>query len=155
MSSFVRIGINCAISAVIFWAVYYVLFMAHDYITYLWTDGGIPGLLRSAGLTYNGYFYLYDALRFSLFSFLAVWPVTFLKPQKPVLYAIVMMALLVIKLSLWTHLFTWPSLPSRALWSPWLVLIWVLSIPAMYQLHIWLRSRHNKSFKADALKGAA
>ena len=155
MSSLVRTSLNCALSAVIFWAVYYILFTADSYASYLWTDGGIPGLLISAGLTHSGYFFLYDILRFSLFSFLAVWPVTLLRPQRPVLYSIVMMAFLVVWLSLWKHLFTWPSLPSRALWSPWLVLVWLLSVPGMYQLRLWLKSRHNKTSKADAVNGAA
>lgn len=144
-----RLSVNCLFAVFLAWGVIHVLFTLHDWVTYLWTEGGIPGFLISKGWSSISALFVYDTLRFCLVSFVAVWPVTYLKPQKPVLYSLAIMIAMIILLQYWRHLDDWATLPHRVRWTPWLVLIHVLSIPAMYQVHIYLKATYNKSFNTD------
>ena len=149
MSSFPRLSVNCLLAVFLALGAMNVLFNFYGLVTYLWTDGGIPGLLISKGWGSTFTFFVYDTLRFCLVSFVAIWPVIALKPQKPVLYSLAIMIVMIILFQYWRHLDDWATLPSRALWAPWLVLIHVLSVPAMYQLHLKLKAPYNKSLNAE------
>ena len=149
MSTVPRLIANCVAAVLLSSGVYYVLAIFEAY-TLVWTGGGVPSLLVSNGWGSIASFFIYDLLRFCLLSFLAVWPVTFLKPQKPVLYSLLLVIFMVMWFQYWEHLTSWTTLPTRYHWVPWLILIHVLSVPAMYQLHRKLRSRHNKSLNAVA-----
>ena len=146
-----RAVINTFLAVVLSMSAMSALFTLDMYANYVWPEkGGLPAYLISIGWGSNFGFFIYDAIRFCLISFLAVWPVTFLRPQRPVLYSIAIMGALIVLFTYWVHLTSWTDLPRRALWTPWLVLIHVLSIPAMYQLHIWLQSRTDRSSESGA-----
>ena len=149
MSSFFRLSVNCLFAVFLALGAMNVLLNLYGHVTYLWTGGGIPGLLISKGWGSTFTFFVYDTLRFCLVSFVAIWPVTALKPQKPVLYSLAIMIVMIILFQYWRHLYVWATLPPRALWAPWLVLIHVLSVPAMYQLHLKLKAPYNKSLNAE------
>lgn len=141
---FKHLSVNCLLAVFLAFGALYVLFRMHDLIS-LSTAGGVPTYLISKGWANSFTYFLYDTVRFCLFSFVAVWPVTVLKPQKPVLYSLAIMVVMVVLFQYWWHLVSWTSLPRRALWGSAVVLIHVLSIPAMYQLHLILKARQYQS----------
>ena len=145
LSAFVRLIVNCLLAVFLAWGALHVLFRMHDLISYSWFTGGVAGFLVSKGWANSFTYFLYDGLRFCLFSFLMVWPVTFLKPQKPVLYSLVIMIAMVVLTQYWWHLTAWTTLPRRALWGSAAVLAHVLSIPAMYQVHLILKARRSRT----------
>ena len=149
MSSFSRLSVNCLLAVFLTLGAMIMLLDVYGWVTYLWTGGGIPGLLISKGWGNTSTFFVYDTLRFCLISFVAIWPVTALKPQNPVLYSLAIMIVMIILFQYWRHLDDWATLPPRALWAPWLVLIHVLSVPAMYQLHLKLKAPYNKPLNAE------
>lgn len=148
MSSNLRLLANCAATVLLAFAVMQIVGIVEAYVL-IWTGGGMPSFFVSIGWGNATTFFVYDTVRFCLISFLAVWPVTFLKPQKPVLYSMAIIIAMIIWHQYWRHLFGWTSLPQRAQWVPWLALVRVLSIPAMYQLHVMLKARHNGSLNKD------
>lgn len=153
MSTVPQLIANSVAAVLLAGGVYYALALIGAYWL-VWTGGGVPSLLVFIGWGNTAAFFVWDTLRFCFLSFLAVWPVTFLKPQKPVLYSLLLVIAMVVWFRHWTHLTYWATLPPRLHWVPWLILIQVLSVPAMYQLHIYLKSRHNNSLNPDALKRA-
>lgn len=130
-------------------SVYYALAIIGAYWL-VWTGGGVPSLLGSIGWGNTAVFFVWDTFRFCFLSFVAVWPVTFLKPQKPLLYSLLLVIAMILWYRYWTYLTYWATLSPSQYWVPWLILVHVLSIPAMYQLHMFLKSRLNRSLDSDA-----
>jgi hypothetical protein len=149
-----RLSLNSVIAVFLAFGALHAVWESYEYANYALIDGGIAQLLHSLGWGSTATFFVYDSIRFCLYSFVAVWPVTFLKPQKPVLYSAAILIVLIVLFQHWRHLYLWATLPRRALWAPWLILIHVLSIPAMYQLHLKL-NWPDKAANPDAGDGGA
>ena len=133
-----RLSFNSLVAVFLCLGALSAIFGLYDYVNFVWLAGGVPQLLISLGWGSTTTFFVYDTMRFCLFSFVAIWPVTCLRPQKPVLYSAAMLIVLIVLLQYWRQLDDWTTLPHQVLWAPWLVLIHVLSIPAMYLVHLRL-----------------
>jgi len=144
-TSFGRLSGNCLIAVFLVWGALYILFGLESRANYSWTDGGIPAILLSIGWGTRGHYFVYDTLRFCLFSFIALWPVTFLRPHRPVLYLLCIMATIILMFGYWRTPAQWATLPNRAILTSFLSFVHVLSFPAMYLIHIAINKR-NESY---------
>ena len=133
-----RIPLNCIAAALIAYFVLKISGNLEFWITYAWTNGGIPGVLSSLGWGNRLTLGVYDVFRFSFFSLLAVLPITFLRPQLPILYSLVVVFVIIYLFRYWYI----PAGPSQApltihLYRTGLIIMHLLTAPAMY----WILTR--------------